>query len=150
MGVVLNPDSELAIEQAKWNKPYRYEPFPRMLYLAHEHANGKVQCGDPRVAMGDQEAEAFTRRCQRIVRSEQEMGLAIENGWRESPDDAIALVEGAKRDVSTAAAERHFADQRLSPKARAEAAEVDAATDAHVADVPAPKRRRGRPSKVAE
>ncbi len=55
-----------------------------------------------------------------------------------------------KRDIAIAdeAARRHFSDQGMSEKARAEAADADRSTSAHVLDVVgSSKKTRGRPAK---
>ena len=159
MGVIHNPESEYSREVERWNIPKRlggfnadkFEPFPLMVYKAFARENGKVMCGDPRAAGGDVEGEAFARRCQLRVKDRSELDRALKLGWAESPDQAIALYEQHQLDISTETAERHYRDQRMSEKARAEASAVDEATHAHVPDLPAPKvrRKRGRPSKKA-
>jgi hypothetical protein len=139
VAVVINPESELGKELAKWNKPYRFEAFPKMVYRAIKRDNGKVQCGDP-------VDEAFSRQCQLTVNSEDELIRAREMGWCESPADALEAFEAKEREIGDAAARRLHADQRLSEKARAEAAKADADTSEHLAEIPetpkAPRRTR--------
>jgi hypothetical protein len=137
VGVVVNPESELGRELAKWNKPYRFEMFPKMLYRAVKKENGKVVCGDAY-------DEAIDRQCQTTVQSEDELHRARELGWCESPQAALDAFEAKEREVADASARRLHSDQRLSEKARAEAAAADDATADHVADVP---RKPGRPKK---
>ncbi len=133
MAVVLSPDSELAKELAKWDQPnYRHVPFPKMVYKAWPRENGRVECGDPGVAVGDAVAEAFTRRCQRTVRDESEQRIAQGQGWYDTPTAAIAGYEAEQRAVATAAAEANFAVTKMSPKAQAERTKREAATDKQV------------------
>lgn len=138
MAVVINPESELGRELAKWNKPYRFEMFPKMVYRAIKKENGKVVCGD----VND---EAIDRQCQKTVHSDDELIRAREMGWCESPGDALEAFEAKEREVADASARRLHSDQRMSEKARAEAAAADDATADHVADVP---RKPGRPRKA--
>ncbi len=154
MGIAHNPDSVYAREMARWDLPKReggfrpdsFEAFPAMLYKAHPNAQGTVMCGDPRAAMGDAQAETFSRKCQLLIRSQEEADRATRDGWAATPDEALARYESDQRGVADAAAARHFTDQRMSAPAQAEATAADAATHAHVADVPVP-RKRGRPTK---
>lgn len=164
MGVVISPDSELGKELAKWEKPYIYQHYPLMVYKALVKENGKATVNEP-IPMrylfppgpqGDQMwdsacrvAEELTRRCQRIVHNESEEIRAKNEGWCLKQDEALERHEAVQREIADAAAARHFTDQRMTDKAKREAAAADAATDAHVADVPAPKKRPGRPARAA-
>jgi len=132
MGVVLNPEDPLAIEYAKWDKPYRFEQFPQMLYKAWPRDNGRVECGDPLVAVGDPAAMTFTNRCQRLVRNETELALAHGDGWCDTPDEALAHYEAVQREIARAAAEVHASVTKMSPKAQAEHKSRDAATHKHL------------------
>lgn len=148
MGVVRTGESAYDKEMDKWDAPKRlggmkpdgYEAFPAMLYKAHQMDNGKWAVNDPF-------DENWSRRCQTIVRDDRELRTHLEQGWRQSPKDALDFAERLQQDIADAAAERHYADQRLSEKARREAAEVDASTNDHVPDIAAPKKR-GRPGKA--
>jgi hypothetical protein len=121
----ISPESELGIELAKWNKPYVYKEFPRMVYKAYARDNGKVLCGDPA-------DEGFTRACQRTVQSEDELRQARTQGWAVSPEDALEQYEAGQRTIAEAAAEANHAAQRMTPKAQDERKKRDAATDKHV------------------
>jgi hypothetical protein len=159
MGVIHNPESEYSRELERWNLPKRlggfnvnkFEPFPVMVYKAFARDNGKVMCGDPLAAVGDVKGEAFARQCQLSVKNKEDHDRAIKMGWSTSPDSAIELFEKNQLEISTATAERHYRDQRMSERARAEAFAADEATHAHVPDVPETKvrKKRGRPSKKA-
>lgn len=149
MGVVRTGESAYDKELNKWDTPQRqggmrpdtYQPFPAMLYKAHQKDNGQWSVNDPF-------DENWSRRCQMIVRDDTELRRQMEQGWRQSPSDALEYAERLQRAIADAAAERHYADQRLSDSARREAAAADAATNDHVPDIAAPKKR-GRPAKVS-
>lgn len=134
MAVIIPAESELGIELAKWERhgSYRFVPYPAMLYKAFPRDNGKVMCGDPGVAVGEAEADAFTRRCQLTVQSEAERERALADGWRPTPDLALAYYEGLQRDIATAAAEANFHATSMTPKAQAERAARDKATHKQV------------------
>jgi len=161
-GVVPVPGSNLAKEMSKFEQfpskwthgtagpgnPYVYRPFPKMLYRA-ERVDGQIKCGaappDPYAQWRDhreleraqEAAERFTEKCQRIVRDEVEMSRAFEDGWRNSPQEAIDFVKGRDRAVSDATAHREFEDRNMSDAAKAEIrAAKDAVGGEHVPEVP--------------
>lgn len=168
MGIVHNPDSEYSKEHARWNRPRNvfvdglpgygpigHEPYPRMLYKAFKRENGRVECMDPPPMVGmykepgdyyraEAIAKAFTERCQRTVKSDGEYEKARSEGWSDTPDDALAYVERLEREMADAAAEAQAKVKAMTAKAQAEYKAADDATDAHVADIPAPKKG-GRP-----
>ena len=133
--------------------PYTYRPFPKMLYRAEEY-NGAVRCmaappdsyefkDDREYDRARQSAEKFTARCQRIVQDEREMQKAMEDNWRESPDEAVKALEARRRAHSDAEAERAYADRNMSEAAKREIAAAAAETDGHLAEVKeAPRARR--------
>jgi hypothetical protein len=115
-------------EMAKWNGPYVYRPYPKMLYRGTTARDGRLSVD------------------QRIVGSEQEEREALEIGWVPHPQTATEAEEARQERVGTAAAERAWGDRRLSPAAQADAAAVDAATARHLGEIPeTPKRLRRRP-----
>jgi hypothetical protein len=121
------------------------EEFPKMLYKAHRRENGKVMCMDMDALYAADmsvaaRAEAFNRSCQMIVRSEGENDRAKNDGWCESPQDAIDAQEALAQDIAKAAAEVAYSVQRMSEQAQREHKEADLATDAPVTDVAAPAR----------
>ena len=143
-------------ELAKWNKPYVYREFPRMLYMAQRRPDGVVSVGEAedkllRAGPGAPEqpgsAELFNAKCQRIVYSEGELAEALERGWRPTPSEALDRFEAKEKFIADAAAHRAHEDRGMSEAARAEVAKVEAATAEHVAEVPEAPRKRGRPSK---
>ncbi len=142
MPVVISAESEYGKELAKWNKPYRFEPFPQMLYKAKKRDDGVV-------VVGDGENEILARECYLIVQSEGERQRAFEAGWREKPDEALALFEAKERHIADTAAHRAYEDRNMSEPAQAEAVAADAATIEHVPEVPEAPRRRGRPPNKA-
>jgi hypothetical protein len=173
MGIVRTGTSAYDRELAKWDTPRNqrvkdaegnetdvmgmgaigHEPFPKMVYKAHRRENGKVMCMDLDAIYAidlavQARAEAFNRTCQLTVNSEGELLRAKDQGWCDSPDDALAYHERLQQDIAIAAAEEANRVRTMSEKAQREHAELDAATDAPVTDVPAPKRRPGRPPKV--
>lgn len=157
----ISPESELGKEMAKWEKPYRYEPFPKMLYRANRRPDGKpsVNESDDRL-FGNQPgaAELFSNTCQMTVYSESELTKYLEMGWRDHPKTAMEFFEEKEKAVGNAAAHRAFEDRKLSEKAQAEIKAAEDATAEHVPEIPRqPVRRaakvvpakRGRPRKGA-
>lgn len=140
--------------------PIGFEPFPAMLYKAQKKANGKVLVVDgeplPSAMMSDREYERaclevtrFNTQNQRIVKSQDEKDRAHREGWRDTPQDAIALFEQYEEDMGRAAAETNFKVQSMSAGAKAEHQAATDATHEHVPDLPSPpKQKRGRPAKV--
>lgn len=166
MGVVLNPESELAKELAKWEQgpdhPVRRrpQPFPKMLYRAEERSDGRLAClvGEPSpLGWGNDmgayqqailEAESFNRRCQMTVQNEAELLMAKGQGWAEHPHDAIELAKARQKEFSDQAANAAWHASRMSELAQREFQAAQDETADHVADIPAPKKRPGRPKKT--
>lgn len=160
MPVLVNPESELGKELAKWDtprnqivphtnppvygmKPVGYERYPAMLYKAFKRENGKHMCLEPvpaeylfqkadEYARAVNAAEAFNRSCMRTVHSEGEERQAANEGWRKSPKDAIDHLEACEKAIADAAAEAAAAATRMTPKAQAERKAREAATADHV------------------
>lgn len=160
MPVILNPESELGKEMAKWEKPYQFQRFPAMLYKAQKKANGKVASIDayPDLNAG-LNAQVYERACfavdtfnmqnQRIAQNEYEERQLKNDGWKDSPTEAVAAIEAIEQSIGRAAAEANFVAQSMTQRAQAELQTANDATHEHVTDVPAPpKRPRGRPVKV--
>lgn len=148
MGVIIPPESTLGKELARWDAPKReggerpngHEEYPKMLYMAHRYSNGKVMCGHPRAAMGDDpEANAFTAKCQFTVQSGDDHARMRRAGWCDSPEDALDAFEAQEQDVAKAAAEEQFRVRRMSGKAQDEFDKAQDATDFHDPDPEAPK-----------
>ena len=146
MGVVINPESALGQELAKWDRPRPWQEFPKMLYRAQRTRQGQTAVVAPAVSpfgwrddneyqMAITEAEQFTKSCQRTVASESEELVAKGQGWANSPGDAMALAEKEAQDIGDAAAEILHDVQGRSEKIQAEVAEVDALTYEHVPEI---------------
>lgn len=165
--------SETAKELAKWEQhptkyvaeglqpgnPYRFVPYPKMVYMARQTHSGKwavTEQAPPQFGFQDlnawdracQAAAHFTESCQRIVNSEEEEKRAMEEGWRATPQGAMEWRESLEKAIGQAAAERNYRDRSMGEKAKEEAAQVEAETFGHVAEIPEAKRR-GRPRKDA-
>ena len=146
-GIVHNPASAYAREMAKWEMGYSPYGPP----------------GRPRETVGHQEWPAMFYKCTRsatngdiLTEHETEAASAAEGealerqGYVRGLANAHAAVEAYEGMIAKAAAERAFADRKMSESARAEAARVDDLTVGHVAEIPEAKKRRGRPAKVTE
>lgn len=134
MPVVIPADSALAKELARWNKPWKYVPFPRMVYRARKSPDGRMLCIDPRQTP---EAEAFSTSNTKIVNDEDELQRAHAQGWVDDPKEAVERGHALERGISTAEAERFAAEARMSEKAQREAkARDEALSDGeHVGDL---------------
>lgn len=170
-GITIVPGSNYAREMEKFEQfaskygqspgnPYKYRPYPKMLYRAQVW-QGRIACmasaSDPLAfpnpadyQRADEQARRFTEECQRVVKDEREYQAALENGYRETPAEAVEYLEARQRAQGQAAAERNYADRNMSEAAKAEAAEAvqEAFSERgeHLAAVPE-KKRRGRPPK---
>lgn len=177
MGVVFNPAGEYAAELRKWEQHHTQysidvdgesrpgnpeskrsafdRAFPKMLYMAHKNSGGQYCTGEVPDPYADDNAQRraaeLSKKCQKIVRNEDELIKALNQGWRVLQEDAIAYAEEREIARAQATAERHFSDKKMSAKAQAEAAAHDAATFEQQPEVPrTPIKRRGRPVKVKE
>ena len=113
-------------ELKRWNAPYRYQEFPKMLFRGVTTTQGRVDVE------------------QRIVESQGEEALATGAGWTTHPERAKEAETARQEAIGTAAAERAYTDRRLSVAAQNEAAAIEATTAKHLGEIPvAPKR--GRP-----
>lgn len=142
-------------------RPVGHEQFPLMLYKAVKNQNGKLVCmeslpspyGFADAAQYDRAclaAEHFTKQCQKIVRSESEERDAKRQGWKDTPDEALAHAEGLEVDIANAAAEAQYAAQRMSTKARAELEAAEAAAGPnHATDVDESTKRGWSPARRA-
>jgi len=149
--MVISPESELGKEMAKWNKPYHYEPFPKMLYRANRRPDGKPSVGEALDSFfGGQPgaAELFSNTCQMIVQDERERTKYLEMGWRETQAEAMDLFEMQQVRVSDSAAHRAHEDRNMGEKAQVEAKAAEEATMEHVAEVPRQPIRRAVPFKA--
>lgn len=144
MAMVISPDSEYGKEMAKWNKPYVYVAYPKMMYKARRRPDGVVSVSEP---SNSAEAEAFNASCQRVVGDEDEKRRAAGDGWCDTPTLALERFHGRDKFLSNAAAHRAYEDRNMGELAQAEIAVADAETSEHVAEI-VEKRKRGRPRKI--
>jgi hypothetical protein len=166
MGVIISPESELGKELQKWEQfprynasnelipagnPYQFRPYPKMLYKAFERPNGKIECltGEPNARFfkdptdydfAMREAAAFNRDCHSIVKDAQAHEAAKAQGWRDTPQEAIAYLNGLKDDIARAAAEAAYTAKGMTEKARGEFDALTDATSEHVVDVKGTKK----------
>ena len=152
MAIVITPESEYGKELARWQRKPNYNPdapenqFPRMMYMANRRPDGVISVNETTDAPFANLMDAhqnFNRRCQRIVKSEAEMIVALEQGWRKSQKEALERFESKESLKADAAAHRAYEDRSMGDKAKAEAARAEAETSEHVAEVAeAPKQKR--------
>lgn len=158
MGVVINPNSEIGKELAKWEQfpanwngervdagnPYVYRPFPQMVYKATKREDGKIVCIEtaPPVSLFTT-MDSYQRECLRVdahnqqacltVHSPDELERAERNGWvAGGPLEAIAKLKAFEDEIANAAAEANAKAQGMTDKAQRERKRREAATDEHV------------------
>ena len=148
-GAKVSTESHLGKELLKWERPADYRPenhpYPKMLYRAKHRPDGRrsvMETVDSVVGGYPGAAEQWSRQCQLTVQDDYEKQRAYEQGWRDTPREAIELLEQRDNVVSTATAERHASDLRMSEKAQAEAAAADQTTLKHLPEIPETKVRR--------
>ena len=141
--------------------PYVYRPFPKMVYRAQEW-KGSVVCmahpGHPdeyttpdHYRMAEERAMRFTLSCQLTVNDERELQAAKENGYRESPAEAVECLKGKQLDRSLSAAHRNHEDRNMSEPAKREIAAAHEEIDGHVAEIPErPRQKRKYVRKVKQ
>src|SRR5439155_26606153 len=138
MGMLWSPDSDYSKERRKWEsthsefgppgRPLTFQEFPLMVYRAKRADAG----GKPILE-------------HHIVGDEQEERNMLSRGFVRGPEQAIARLEYHEQELARAAAERAYADPRLSGKAKPEAAKADEATIQHLGEIKeTPIRRRVR------
>lgn len=156
MGVQISPDSALGQELSKWEKPYVYREFPKMVYYARK-VDGKAICLMPMPSqfgwrdpaeyqMAILQAESITKSNQRIVHDADEEKRAREEGWRETPQAALAHLEAVEQEIGKAAAEANFGARRMSDAAQREHRAATDSTHEHIVDLK-PKRKYTKRSK---
>jgi len=178
MPILRSPESEETKEMAKWEQypggewcphplqpgnPYRYRPYPKMLYKAQQNPqSGKWVCSQDTPAnfgfrtaeewdRACQAAAAFTTSCQCIVNDETEHKRRRESGegWCESPQEALEWRQKLQDQIAEAAAVRNWEDRNMTDKAKDESAAAEADHFGHLPEIPEKPKRRGRPPKVA-
>lgn len=162
MAILINPESESAKELARWEQhqsqytigglkpgnPYVYREFPKMMYLARQiPGNGKWATSQEAPAFfgfrdqnewdrACQQAMQFTTSCQRTVNDDRERERARNEGWRDTPQEAVEFREALDKAIGDAAAERNYRDKSMSEKALAESAAAEAEHFGHLPEIP--------------
>ena len=123
--------------------------WPRMMYKAERAPNGKVKCmedalvpssiPDAQISKEESRIDAFNRANMLTVKSFEEYMNAKDRGWSDGPNEAVAAFEMNQIAIGNAAAERALSDSKMSEKAQAEAAVVEASTEHHVPVIPEKK-----------
>ena len=121
--------SERERELKKWNRPYRYQEFPKMLFKGTTTTGGRCEVE------------------QRIVASELEQSAAEAVGWLPHPTRAIEAETARQEAPGIAAAERAYRDRTMSLAAQAEAGAADAGSARHLGDLPRRPVRRSHKAK---
>lgn len=150
-GVVHNPASAYSREMAKWEMGYSpygppgrprelvgHQEYPAMFYKVRRSSAPHEVSAGPFVVEHHIEAK-----------DENEARNLESRGYVRGRAAAEQAIEAVEQALAVAAAERNFADQHMSEKAKAEAARFEDSTAQHVAEIPTtPIKRRGRPRKV--
>ena|SRR5947207_9790949 len=129
MSILWSVDSEYARERCRWETTHTqfgppgraavYQEFPLMVYRAKRAETG----GKPILE-------------HHIVNDEQEERNLLSRGFVRGPEQAIARLEYGEQELARAAAERAYAEQRMSDRAKQEAAKVDESTIQHLGEIP--------------
>lgn len=125
MAIVRTGETEYEKEQAKWDKPYTHQAFPKMVYKAVK-VNGAIT-----VLSIDGEHD---QKCTRIANNEREYAALLSSGWHSVPKaayDAMANADNAHADNAAVVA---YEASKMSPKAKREYTRKSAATDKHVVE----------------
>lgn len=123
--------------------PYVFRPYPTAMY---SKVDGEIVTCLVGVEDTDDRGNVNPQLRERNDRAKAEKSA---NGWADHPDGIKDAQEIVRAAVRLAAAERAFDDQHLSDGARAELEAAEAEAEDHVLDVPAPKKKPGRPAKVS-
>jgi len=113
-------------ELKKWNAPYVYREFPKMLFRGTTSTAGRIEME------------------QRIVASVGEEVAAEANGWLPHPQRALEAEDARQGAVGIAAAERAWTERHMSASAQDEAAAAEAATSRQLGEIPERPRRPSR------
>lgn len=148
-------------EMERWNRPYRFEQFPQMVYRARKRPDGVVAvietrdslCAEKGEAVSPGRAEQWSRGNYMTVgntddpeKNHAEFQRAMEAGWRPTIAEAMALYEAKEKAIADAAAHRHHEDRNMSAKAKAEAAAIEGDSSEHTPEIPvAPVRKKPGP-----
>lgn len=164
-GIPISTETPLGAEVKKFEdrmRGYRPEnhPYPMMLFRARKCPDGVIRVFESipefsRVFIDEAQYQrvkadsvAFNNGAVKQVENEEEHRKALENGWSNSQEEAIALQWKHEHAMQEEAARTAFQTRKMSDKAQAEAAAYAASTPEVVAEVPE-ARKRGRPRKEA-
>lgn len=142
-GMVVTPGSAHQREMAKFEQlphskwafgnpgnPYKFRRWPAMMYKA-ERRNGQIKCmeSEPQPYEFQHErnyiqaiegAKQFTAKCIRTVESQEQWARSMEEGYRDSPEDAIQACKERENAESTAMAHLNHEDRNIGELARRE------------------------------
>jgi hypothetical protein len=142
-GILVTPGSAHQVYMAKFEQlphskwafgnpgnPYVFRRWPAMMFHA-ERRNGQIKCMDTEPQRYEFQHEAnylqaiegarhFTAKCIRTVAGQEEWARAMNDGWRDSPDDAIKACEERENVKSTVIAHGNYEDRNMSERALAE------------------------------
>jgi hypothetical protein len=147
------PGTPYDVEMRKWNKPYVYRPFPKMLYKAERYA-GSIQCGAPEPKPWEfkeerelrnaiEAARHFTDKCQLTVNNDTEYARAMESGFRESPAEAVKHCDEREKAFTKEVAHSLHDERNFSPEAKAARIAAEAEAGEPLAEIErTPVRRR--------
>jgi len=157
-----SPNTEYGKELAKWEMrqsrftnddvpPGRanvpFQEYPKMLFRAVKHPKtGQTVCIEtpPNPMLYDNPqayeracaaTEQLNRDCCKTVLDDVAERNAKNEGWRNSPAEALIAHEERMCAIAEETARRHYSDRSMSPEAQAEAARVDDSTEHQVPDV---------------
>ena len=137
--------------------PYAYQPFPACLYGPWTDVRrrnellqiARIEQLDLTKPLEREKAEFLIPEWDsREVRNDREKQDWLDQGWAESPADVKGAQTRYLDRIAHAAAERAFDDRRMGDGAKAEMTAAERAAEDHVLDLPAPKRKPGRPPKA--
>ena len=117
-------------ELKRWNAPYTYREFPKMLFRGTTTTLGRVEVEQRIVSSG---------------REEQDCGAV---GWLASPRLALERETTRQESVGLAAAERAWDDRRMSAPALAEVEAVEATSAKHLPEIPEASQRKRPPRRT--
>jgi hypothetical protein len=124
--------TEIETERQKWEKPYVYQEYPRMLYKV------RLESGKPI-------ADVWV-----IVNSDDERAKREREGYAVTSQVALDKHEALQQEIAEAAANSQHSVNRMTKTAQAEYAEADEAADTHLTGGETlGKRGPGRPRKDA-
>lgn len=161
-GIVITPGTRYANEMMKFEQfpgkygnnpgnPYVKREYPKMLYRARRLNGGGAPVSiaaqpNPNQFASTDEAtrmaelvRVFNEENTLTVENESQRQRAMENGWRESPGEAVEAFHAKEKAISNSAAERNYDDRNLGELAKREAdaaSKAAAAEGKHLPEVP--------------